>query len=135
MVSEMVLSWLVRNKRAYGFSFQKHSFFQRKVLRTLLTSRSNLTKLRLVVLVPSTLILFSIKNVGDGTRTHKMLLTWTWIMRVYQFRHSDIIFSSSDLLIRHQLYSTIKTQKYKLFYFMLICYWERCINYESNCFW
>ena len=35
------LSWPVRIKRVYGFSFQKLRFFQRKVLRTLLTGRSN----------------------------------------------------------------------------------------------
>ena len=35
------LSWPVRIKRVYGFSFQKLRFFQSKVLRTLLTGRSN----------------------------------------------------------------------------------------------
>ena len=40
------LSWPVRIKRVYGFSFQKLRFFQRKVLRTLLTGRSNSGRFR-----------------------------------------------------------------------------------------
>ena len=42
-----------------------------------------------------TFYLSSIKNVEDGTRTHKALTTRTWIVRVYQFRHFDMLVISS----------------------------------------
>ena len=36
-------------------------------------------------------LLIKILNVDGGNRTPKDFSTWTWIMRVYQFHHIDII--------------------------------------------
>ena len=55
----------------YAFCFQRFLRFQTKLLQPPLGLRSNLTKLRLVVLVRIYIILFS-NNVGEGTRTLKV---------------------------------------------------------------
>ena len=52
---------------------------------------------------------FFYKYVGKGTRTLKVLPTWTWIMRVYQFRHPDNL-NNNTILLYYKKYILVNYQ-------------------------